>query len=500
MKSFVFILILVNFISATAQAATQKWVNVEPGDLPALRQAMVDAYHGDPNLMTVVKTGGVFNFTGASNGLPEVRTHVVIEGSSDPITFNGAGEDFANLILVQSKGRLQFLNIELENFSLGVARDSQNTYVDQSLIINHGTLELSQVQINTLEAFSFWYRAIGADYAPIIKNSVSGQISLNKVSIINSGTGLDGGVIFNDGVVEMQDTQVYYSRDERGAPFLNNRIMSMKNVSMFHALNNGVAAVRAYPESETYMSNSIVSGFGGGFCFSVTSLGHNLIDDSGCGFNSEGDIISNPVGLSWRPVEVMGSAWRHGDLAPILTHALVPFASSPAVDSIDPELCSTGNLLSYVGRSVDGNTDGVSKCDRGAVELQPVRLESGGINGVYFDPDADGHYISIIDTDYNTLVMWNSFDKNGNQYFVTGTGQLEMGRSLIADAYTTVNGGTSPEGEILPAQAVHWGTLVVDMASCNEGTLAFHSEFPEVGSGQVRLVRIAYVKQLGCVD
>jgi hypothetical protein len=149
---------------------------------------------------------------------------------------------------------------------------------------------------------------------------------------------------------------------------------------------------------------------------------------------------------------------------------------------------------------VDSNVDGVALCDRGAVELQPATLVNGGINGVYYDPGADGHYITILDNPYNTLVMWNSFDKDGNQYFVTGTGELEMGRSLVADAYTTVSGGTSPEGEILPAQAVHWGTLVVDMISCSEGTLAFHSDFPEIGSGQVNLVRLVYVKQLGCVD
>ena len=136
----------------------------------------------------------------------------------------------------------------------------------------------------------------------------------------------------------------------------------------------------------------------------------------------------------------------------------------------------------------------------GAVELQPVHLVNGGINGVYFNPDADGHYISIIDNPYNTLIMWNSFDQDGNQYFVHGTGELVQGRSLIADAYINVSGSTSPEGEIVPAQELHWGTLEVDMISCNEGTLAFSSDFPEIGNGQVRLQRLVYVKQLGCVD
>ena len=193
--------------------------------------------------------------------------------------------------------------------------------------------------------------------------------------------------------------------------------------------------------------------------------------------------------------------WNHSRVPAILTHALVPFASSLAVDSIDPELCPSGHLLRGIGpRNYDGNGDGVSRCDKGAVELVPSYLTEGGINGVYFNPDADGHYISIIDNPYNTLIMWNSFDQDGNQYFVHGTGELVQGRSLIADAYINVSGGTSPEGGIVPAQELHWGTLEVDMTSCNEGILVFRSDFPEVGSGQVRLQRLVYVKQLGCVD
>ena len=137
---------------------------------------------------------------------------------------------------------------------------------------------------------------------------------------------------------------------------------------------------------------------------------------------------------------------------------------------------------------------------RGRWRHSPHIIADGGINGVYYNPDADGHYITIIDNPYNTLVMWNSFDKDGNQYFVHGTGELVAGRSLVADAYINVSGSTSPEGEIVPAQELHWGTLEVEMTSCNEGILAFNSDFPEVGSGQVRLQRVVFVKQLGCVD
>lgn len=507
MKTFISIFLLLTSITASAQVATEKWVTIPAGDLAALRQVMLEASNRDPNFLTRIDTSGSFEFTGSVNGLPEIRSHVIIKGHNDPITFVGAGEDFANLIMVQADGWLQLQNVDVKDFSLGLDQTLRETRIDQSLIINHGILELEEVQIDSLVAFSYTQRWIKIDqqYAPIIKNSDSGQLYLNQVSILDSGTNLDGGIIFNDGNVDMQNTQVYFSKDgdaQRGdgAPFRNNGYMSMKNISMFRYSNNGTVPVRSAPEAETYMSNSIVSGFAGMSCL-ITSLGHNLIEFPQCNFHVEGDIISQPVGLSWRPVEVGPfGTWNHQDLQPILTHALVPFATSPAVDSIEPELCPTGHLLHYEGRSTDGNADGIAKCDMGAVELQPVQLGNGGINGVYFNPDADGHYISIIDNPYNTLIMWNSFDQDGNQYFVHGTGELVQGRSLIADAYINVDGSTSPGGEIVPAQELHWGTLEVDMISCNEGTLAFSSDFPEVGSGQVRMKRVVYVKQLGCVD
>ena len=507
MKKLIFIFLLLTSVTATAQVATEKWVHIPAGDLAELRQVLEDASHADPNFLTRIFTSGTFEFTGAVSGLPDIRSHVIIKGDSDPITFVGAGEDFANLIMVREGGWLQLQNVEVKDFSLGLDQTLHETHIDQSLVINHGILELEEVQIDSLVAFSVNLRKynIVKLYAPIIKNSDTGQLYLNQMSLLDSGTGLDGGIIFNDGSVEIQNTQVYFSKEVGseiwdGAPFWNNGNMSMKNITMFRYSNNGTVPVQSSPNAETYMSNSIVSGFEAMSC-DVLSLGHNLIEYPQCQFHMEGDIVIEPVGLSWRPIEIIRhGTWNHKDRQPILTHALVPFATSPAVDSIESELCPTDHLLHREGRSTDGNADGIPNCDMGAVELQPVHLVNGGINGVYFNPDADGHYISIIDNPYNTLIMWNSFDQDGNQYFVHGTGELVQGRSVVADAYINVSGSTSPEGEIVPAQELHWGTLEVDMTSCNEGTLAFSSDFPEVGSGQVRLERLVFVKQLGCVD
>ena len=189
MKVFVFIILLFSSISATAQSTVEIYLQAD--DLVALRQAMDDAYNGDPNDKTIIYAFGYFNFADAVSGLPEVRTHVVIKGQTDPVTFIGGGEQFANLIKVQTGRRLEIHNVEFRDFSLEIERLNLDTYTDQSLIINHGILELANVQISSLEAQSIQNRMVKLGYAPIIKNSVSGQLHLNRVSLVNSGTGLE---------------------------------------------------------------------------------------------------------------------------------------------------------------------------------------------------------------------------------------------------------------------------------------------------------------------
>jgi len=178
----------------------------------------------------------------------------------------------------------------------------------------------------------------------------------------------------------------------------------------------------------------------------------------------------------------------------------VPSAASAAVDSANSDQCTLRSLHSYYRTPNDGNGDGQIGCDRGAVELVPIGLGEGGINGLYYNPEADGHYVYILQTDFTTLVVWTTFDADGNQAWVFGTGELIHGRSVIADTYINRNEGHSPDGEITASEAEHWGRIEVDMTSCTEGLVAFYSDLPEFGNGQFPIERLAYVKQLGCID
>ena len=499
MKLFVFLFLLLISTTVTAQPSNQ--VFVSPGDLEALKQAMSDAFDGDPDVETVIITSGTFDFSN-DTGLPDTQTSVAIIGRFDPIIFKGGENSPASLLLVRPEGRLRLQNIELVGFSLN--------HSGGALIDNRGDLELLQVQINSLSAVSqcVGFAIVCTPVIRIIRNAPPGRIFMDQVSVINSGIDggkpeNSGGILLNDGNAEIQNTQIYLADSFSAVPLKNNGFMHLKNISLFTSNNDGKfrdLAILTEPDGTTQMANSIVSGFSGRTCEFVESLGHNLIDSGECDFNAAGDTVGESSGLIWRPV-TNAWGWTVTSGKPILSHALIPVAASKAVDSIDPALCTQADLLNNTwSRDLDGNGDGIGRCDKGAVELRPAFLAEGGINGLYYNPEADGHYLSIIDNKYNTLLIWNSFDKNGNQAWIYGIGKLVAGRSLVADAYIKKNGSLSPDGEILPADEVRWGTLELDMLSCREGTLTFQSDLPEFGSGQVRLVRLVLVKQLGCVD
>ena len=127
-------------------------------------------------------------------------------------------------------------------------------------------------------------------------------------------------------------------------------------------------------------------------------------------------------------------------------------------------------------------------------------LSDGGINGLYYNPEADGHYLYVLETDFTTLVVWTTFDRDGNQAWVFGTGELKNGRSVVTDAYINRNEGVSETGEITGSEAEHWGRIEVNMTSCLEGSVAFNSDLPGFGSGEFYIERLAYVKQLDCAE
>jgi hypothetical protein len=147
-----------------------------------------------------------------------------------------------------------------------------------------------------------------------------------------------------------------------------------------------------------------------------------------------------------------------------------------------------------------GKTRPAGACDAGAYEVDAGAepITGGGINGAFYDAGADGHYVTIQRLqDDNVLIFWNTFDHNGAPAWVYGVGVYSDGH-LHADMSQNINGHLQPGGPATGATARSWGTVDIDMASCDSGTLRYASTLTAFGSGQFPLNRLAHLSDLSC--
>lgn len=489
---------------ASPLAADTLVFTVPKGNLAMLKARLLEAQNERANA-THLLVEGDFR-VGAADKLPSIHTDVAIIGQHGPARFIGKGGGPVTLIRVEGSGSLHWSNIAFEDFDLGVIGPG-----DAGLLVNRGFMQLNQVQFRGNIANITCGLPPCTDIKPLVTNSESGELRAFQLSVVDSGatpvfgsaSHNPGAVITNDGIARLTNLQLYLSRDAFAPPFMNSGQMWLRHAS-FQSEGGAEQFQGEFIVSpgRLQLSNSIIAGFGANWCGSVISAGYNLVDNPQCGISSREDIVGKAAGLRWRSVD---ADWR-GREEQILTHALVPIAASPAVDSANEDWCPDASLeehsyLHMGDRPFDGDGDGVAQCDRGAFEITRNVLQAGGINGLYFNPDADGHYVYIADTRFNTMVMWTTFDADRKQAWIFGIAEKAVaGRSLIADAYINRDGRVSLSGEFDPATSEPWGRIELDLSTCDLGRFAFFSETPGWGSGEFEVTRLAHVKRLGCAN
>ncbi len=123
------------------------------------------------------------------------------------------------------------------------------------------------------------------------------------------------------------------------------------------------------------------------------------------------------------------------------------------------------------------------------------------MNGFYFDPDANGHYVSLqrIHDNGDIAIVWSTFDSNGNQAWVYGVGQLTDKR-IHASMSQNIGGVLQVGGPPTGSTVRPWGTVDIDLTSCALAQFSYQSSLDGFGSGQFPLTRLAFVSDFGCSD
>jgi hypothetical protein len=311
-----------------------------PGSAPAFGLMAVTG--GDLTLQSITLTGGSGNCGGA------VCNSGTLTIKNSTISGNTAGSGSGGA--VNNSGTL---TIKDSAISGNTAHYGGGVY---SYFFSDNTIENSTISGNTADAgggvLSHWgFLTItnstisdnAANHGGGVHNAGGGGVTLTN-STITGNRADGGGGVYNDGGC---------IRNEIGQPFCFSATLTLNN-----SLITGNQATVG-PEIENY-TGSIVN-----------ANNFNLFGANGnagvSGFTPGPTDIVPSVALS----QILGPLKNNG--GPTQTHALV--AGSPAIDAGDPNGCrdSSGAPLQTdqrgFARNVDGNHDGIARCDIGAVEF-----------------------------------------------------------------------------------------------------------------------------------
>jgi hypothetical protein len=241
-----------------------------------------------------------------------------------------------------------------------------------------------------------------------------------------------------------------------------------------------------------HVANSIIVNGGSAICVSgstppplgtVTSLGGNVASDNSCAFNSTGDRVVADAGLG-----------TFGDNGGVATTTALNGSSVAVRNGI------AANCEATDARGTVRNVAARGGCDSGAYEFGGGRglLSEGGMSGFFYDASADGHYVTVQRLDWgSTLVIWNTFDKNGQAAWIYAIGEVS-GNHIRAQGAQNLGGVLQPGGAPTGSHALVWGDIDIDLQNCFGGTFRYNSPLPNFGSGQFPLNRLAFLGDLDC--
>lgn len=443
---------------------------IADGDCATLAAAMATPPAQEQALIVLARNG-TYNC-----GALSVSANIAVDGAGSTLVFfqnSSPSSSSAPAISVAAGGSLLLRNTVVGNPAFNAT--SRGTSVrsgppgpkfccafTSAVIVNAGTLNLDSVTIAGTSLVSGIFSPVFGFF------SNSGSLSLRNVSLVgNDYAGQAPALLDNSGTVEIYNSTIVTTAASFAQALLDSSGSGVIRIGNSVVSNKGLSAAPICAAG----SNAIVS------------LGGNVLSDSSCALNGANDRVAADV----RTLDLA----RHGGVVPTLALNY----DSPAIGNGLPANCEAADAR--------GMSRNAGSCDAGAYEVGGGigNLGATGMSGLYFNPENNGHYVSVQRLYGNqTLIIWNTFDKNGVPAWLYGVGTQIGGieRFVVDPVAQNVGGTLQPGGNVIGAKATPWGAFELTLDDCYHATLRYSSPLPSFGMGSTTLQRLAFLDGVNC--
>lgn len=134
-------------------------------------------------------------------------------------------------------------------------------------------------------------------------------------------------------------------------------------------------------------------------------------------------------------------------------------------------------------------------------KLRPLSAIQNHHSGSWHNPEQDGHGLNITILDDSRMVIyWYTFDNEGNQMWLLGSGTYENGLATL-DVISTNNGLFPPNFNADDVDKIDWGQFEIAFNGCEQAEFKW---FPKADTGftagSMQMSRLAYNAGLECEE
>lgn len=122
-------------------------------------------------------------------------------------------------------------------------------------------------------------------------------------------------------------------------------------------------------------------------------------------------------------------------------------------------------------------------------------------SGSWFDPSHNGEGWQVEELpDGRAQVYWFTYDERGEQAWTIGTSETSGARMTMTQNLRPVGTRFGTAFNAAQVRLENWGSLVLDLGSCTQGSASYASSQPAFGSGALRPTRLTTPAGAVCID